>query len=162
MAAVIDVWKHERAAIGKAKFIADKRRDPAPLRNAFVVKVISRVESGIADKFEKTAVHLVIPGFRHDIGVARRPMADLRRHHSRTRLHFLNGVNIEIGKRRAAHLRIGGVKPIDGKHGRRAALSIDRKLLSEIRGPVGVRHSPCRQQQQLAEVTRIERKARYF
>ncbi len=105
-------------------------------------------------------MHLVGPGLGDDVGEARGSVPHLCRDHSRTGLHFLDGVHIEIGKSGAAHFRIGGVEPVQGKHGSGAALSIDRELLGEIGGAIGVGHGARCQQQQLAEVARVQRKTR--
>jgi len=55
------VGKHDRAAISEAEFVADKRRNAALVRDALVVKIIARVEGGIAGKFKEAAVDLVTP-----------------------------------------------------------------------------------------------------
>ena len=67
-------------------------------------------------------------------------MADLGWHHARARLHLVDGIHIEIGKRSATHFRIGGVGAVERKDRRGPPLSIDRELLSEIRRPVCVCH----------------------
>ena len=127
--------------------------------DAFVIEIIARIEGGIADEFEEAAVHLVGAGLGDDIGEAGGAVTDLRRHHSGTGLHFLNGVHVEIGKSRAAQLRIGGVEPVEGEDGGSAALSIHRELRGKVGGAVGVGHGAGRQQQQLAEVARVQRQA---
>ncbi len=77
-------------------------------------------------------------------------------------MHFLNGIDVEIGKCRAAHFRVGGIDAVHGKDRSRAALAVDRELLGKIRRAVGVGHGAGGQQQQFAEVARIERQARNF
>src|SRR6266446_5616702 len=68
VAAVIDVGKYDRAAVGEAEFIADKWRNAALVRNALVVKVIPCVEGGVAGKFKEAAVNLVHTGLGDDVG----------------------------------------------------------------------------------------------
>ena len=46
-----------------------------------------------------------------------------------------------------------------GEYSGGAALAIDGKLLGEVGGAVGVGHGACREQEQLAEVARIQRQA---
>jgi hypothetical protein len=89
-------------------------------------------------------------------------VTDFRRQDSGTRIDFLNRVHVEIGKRRATHLRIGGVDTVHGEDGCRAALAVYCKLLREIGGPVGVGHSAGGEEQQLAEVALVERQAGDF
>ena len=57
---------------------------------------------------------------------------------------------------------IGGVETVQGEHGGGAALSVDRELLGEVGGAVGVGHGAGGQQQQLAEVARVQGKTRNF
>ena len=104
----------------------------------------------------------VNPRLRDHVGETCCPVPDLGRHHTGIGLHFLNCIDVEIGKRRAAHLGIGGVEAIRGENRGHAALPVHRKLLREICSAVGVGHRSRRQQQQLAEVARIEWQARYL
>ena len=89
-------------------------------------------------------------------------MPDFRRHHSGAGLHSLNRIDIEIGKRRAALFRIARVCAIRGENGGYAALPVDRKLLGEIGGAIGVGHGACGEQQQLAEIALVQREVRDF
>ena len=154
---VINSRKHNRAAIGESKFIAHKGRDAPLSGRIFVIEVIACIERCIAHEFEQAPVHLVRSRLGHHIGKTSRAVSDLGRHHSRISLHLLNRIYIEIGKRRPSQLRIGGVKPIDGENRSRTALAIHCKLLRKIRRPIRISHRARRQQQQLAEVARIER-----
>ena len=83
-------------------------------------------------------------------------MTDIRRHHAGTRLNLLDRIHIEVRKCRATHLRIGRVSGIEREHCCCASLSVHCELLSKIGRTVCIRHGPGRQQQQLAEVARIE------
>ena len=51
--AVIDFRNHHRAAISEPKFIAHERRNAALIGNAFVVKIVARVEGGVAGNSKK-------------------------------------------------------------------------------------------------------------
>src|SRR6185369_7222626 len=158
-AAVVDLWKHHRAAVSKPEFIADKRRNASFVRHTFVIKIVARIEGGITREFEETAVDLVGAGFGHNVSEARGALTDLGLHHARTGLYFLDGIHVEIGKSGASKLRIGGVEPVEGKDGGGPALSIHRELRGKVGGAVGVGHGAGRQQQQLAEVARVQRQA---
>ena len=68
--AIVNIGDHNRPAVGKSKFIARKRRNAPGVRAAVVIKIIPRIERGIADKFKKTAMHEVGPGLGHNIGVS--------------------------------------------------------------------------------------------
>ena len=89
-------------------------------------------------------------------------MARISRHDAGTRLHFLNGIHIEVGKCSAAEFRIGGIRSIHREDRRGAPLAVDGKLLCKIRRAVGVRHRAGRQQQELAKVAFIQRQAGHF
>ena len=159
VAAVIEVGKHDRAAVGEAEFVADKGRDAAFVGDALVIKKIGGIKGGVAGKFKETAMDLVSAGLGDHVGETGRAVSDLRRYHSRTRLHFLDGVHVEVGEGGASDFRIGGVESIQGEYGGGAALAIDGKLLGEVGGAVGVGHGACGEQEQLAEVARIQRQA---
>ena len=137
---IVNFRQNHRAANGEPKFIAHKRRNPRFVGHALVIEEISRVECGIAQKLKNAAVHFVASRARDHVGVARGAMTDFRRHHAGTGLHFLNGVDVEIGKRRAAHFRIGGVRSIHGKHSGGAALPVHRELLRKVRRAIRVGH----------------------
>ena len=79
-------------------------------------------------------------------------MADFRRHYSGAGSHFLNRIDIEVRKGGAALFRIAGVRAVDGKNGGNTALPVDRKLLGEVCGAIGVGHGSCGEQQQFAEI----------
>ena len=87
-------------------------------------------------------------------------MPDLRRHDSGIGLHFLDGIHVEVGKRGAAHFRVGGVEAVQGENSGGAALSVDRELLGKVGGSISVGHGAGGQQQKLAEVTGVQGKAR--
>lgn len=129
----------------------------APAIQAYLIEIVSRVERSVTEKLEHAAVQRVRAGARDQVGISRRAVPDLGQHNSRTRLNFLDSVYVEVGKRSPTHLGIGGVHAIHGKNGGRTTLPIDRKLLREIRGPVRVRHRAGGQQQELAEIARVER-----
>ena len=82
-------------------------------------------------------------------------MADFGRHDPGTGLHFLNGIDVEIGEGGAAEFRVGGVGAVDGEDGGDAALAVDGELLGEIGGAVGVGHGAGGEQKQFAEVALI-------
>ena len=84
VAAVVNLRNHDRAAVGKAEFIAHKRRNAALVGDALVIKIIARVEGGIAGEFEEAAVHLVGARLGNHIGEAGGAVPDLRRHHAGT------------------------------------------------------------------------------
>jgi len=89
-------------------------------------------------------------------------MPDLGRHYSGVRLHLLNGIDVEVGKCRSPHLRIGGIEAVHGEDGGHAPLAVYRKLLSEVRGPIGIGHGTGGKQKQLAEVTSVQRQTGDF
>ena len=89
-------------------------------------------------------------------------MTGVRRHDARAGLHFLDGIDVEVGEGGAAEFGVGGVRSVDGKDGGGAALAVDGKLLSEIGGAVGVRHGAGSQEQELAKVAFIQRQAGHF
>jgi len=162
VAPVIEVRNHDWTAIGKSKFVSRKWRNaPLPGR-IFVIKIIARIEGGIAHELKKTAMYLVHSRLRHHVRKACGPVSDLCWHQTRTGLYFLNRIHIEIGKRRPTHFGIGRIEAIHGKNSGRAPLAVYRKLLGEIGGAVRVGHRACRQQQQFAEVTRVQRQTGNF
>src|SRR5262249_27388010 len=87
---------------------------------------------------------------------------DFRGHDAGVRLHFLDGVDVEIGESGTAHFRIGGVGAVEGEDGSSATLAVDRKLLREICRTVGVGHGSGGEEQKLAEVAFVKRNARNF
>ena len=109
-----------------------------------MIEVITCIEGGVADELKNAPVDRVGPRAGDHVGITCRPVTDLGRQHARTRLHFFEGVHIEIGKRGAAHLRIGGVGAIDRKNCGCAALPIDGKLLRKVCGTVRIRHGARR------------------
>jgi len=94
-------------------------------------------------------------GLGDHVGVAGRSVTDLGGHHSRISLYFLDRIHVEVGKGGAPQFRIGRVEPVHRKHGCRTALSIDGKLLREVRRAVCVRHGAGCQQEQLAEIAGV-------
>ena len=161
MAAAVDSGKHDRPADRPAKLVADECRNAAVVR-ADVVEVVACVERCIAEEFKHAAVNCVRAGPRDHVGVTGRAVPDLGQHDAGTGLHFLNGVDVEVGKSGAAHFRVGSVGAVHRKDGRRAPLAVDRKLLCKICRPVGVGHGAGRQKQQFAKVARVERQAGDF
>jgi len=104
---------------------------------ADIVEVIPRIEGGVADKLKHTAMHSVRAGAGDDIGCNWRPPWPISAgHHAGAGLHFLDGVDIEVGKSRAAHFRVGGVGSVECEDGRATALAVHGKLLRKIRGAV--------------------------
>ena len=127
-----------------------------------MIEEISGIESGVADEFEGAAMDLVGAGFCDDVGEAGRAVADLSRHYAAAGLHFLNGVDVEIGKGGAAEFGIGGVRAVHCKNRGDAALAIYGELLREIGGAVGVRHGSGGEEQEFAEVAFVEGEAGDF
>lgn len=122
----------------------------------------SRIQGGVAQEFKYRAVNRRRSRLGNDLSNSCGAVADLRRHYARERADFLDRVDIEIGERRPAHLRIGRVDTVHGKDCRRAALAVDGKLLREVGGAVGIRHGARSQQQQLAEVALVKWQFRDF
>ena len=122
-----------------------------------IVEIVPRIERSVTLELEHAAVDLSHAKFRDHVRVTRSAVSDLGCHHARVRLHFLNRIHVEVGKRRPTHLRISRIETIGRKHGRHAALSIDRKLLREIRRAIRIRHRPSREQKQFAEISGIQR-----
>ena len=60
------------------------------------------------------------------------------------------------------HLRIGGIEAVHGEDGGHAPLAVYRKLLSEVRRPIGIGHGTGRKQEQFAEVTGVQRQTGDF
>ena len=161
-AAIVNSRKDDRAAVGHAEFIAGKRRETPSVYIALAVKEISRVEGGIANKFEQAPMHLIAAGLGDHVGESGSAVTGVRRHDARAGLHFLDGIDVEVGEGGAAQFGVGGVRSIDGKDGGGAALAVDGKLLSEIGGAVGVRHGAGSQEEELAKVAFIQRQAGHF
>src|SRR6266403_741396 len=161
-AAIVNSRKHDRAAVGDAEFIAGKRRETTSAQIALVVEIISRIEGRIADKFEKAAVDLIAAGFGNHVRESGGAVTRVRRHDAGAGLHFLDSVDVEIGKGSAAELGVGGVCSIDGKDGGGTTLAINGELLREIGGAVGVRHGAGGEEKESAEVAFVEGQAGYF
>jgi hypothetical protein len=81
----------------------------------WMIEEIACVKCGVANELKRAAVDPVRPRFGQHISEARRSVTDFRRHHPRERLHFLNRVDIKIGKCGAPKLGIGGISPVHGK-----------------------------------------------
>src|SRR6202043_3086496 len=94
---VINPGKHDGPAVSHSKLIANKRRYSAWIESVLMVKKIPRVERRVAQELKRAAVHQCATRFGDHIGEASRAVPDLRGHHSRTGLHFLNGIHVEIG-----------------------------------------------------------------
>jgi len=116
------------AAVGHAEFIAGKRRETPSVQIALVVKEISRVESRIADKFEQAAMDLIAARLRDHVRESRGAMTRVRGHHSGIGLHFLDGVDVKVGKGAAAEFGVGRVRSVDGEDSGGAALAVDRQI----------------------------------
>jgi len=127
-----------------------------------VVKEISRVEGGIADKFEQAAVDLIAAGPRDHVRESRGAVTRVRGHDAGIGLHFLDGVDVEVGKSSAAEFGVGSVRSVDGEDSGGAALAVDGKLLREIGGAVGVCHGAGGKEEELAEVAFIQRQTGHF
>ena len=156
--AVVDAVKDDGAAVGEAKLVAAEGRKPAWIRDRGVVEVVSGVEGRVAHEFEEGAVEAAAPRSGDDIGKAGGAAADLCRHPPGLGLNLLHCVHVEVAERGAAHLGVADVGPVHGKGRFDAALAVDGELLGEVGGPIGVGHGAGRQQQQLAEVTLVQRK----
>src|SRR5947209_5179760 len=118
--------EHERPAVSETKFIADERWDAPPVQ-PHVIEIVARIEGRVTHKLENAAVHIPCARTRNHIGVTGRPVPNLGWHHSGTRLHFLDAIDVEIGKRRAAHFWIGGISAINIENRGGSTLSVDRK-----------------------------------
>ena len=154
-AAIVDARKEDRAAVGHAELIACKRRETPSVQIALVVKEISRVEGRIADKFEQAAVDLIAAGPRDHVRESRGAVTGVRGHDAGIGLHFLDGIDVEVGKGSSAEFRIGRVRSVDGENSGGAALAVDGKLLREIGGAIGVRHGAGGKEEELAEIAFI-------
>src|SRR6266849_2689439 len=154
--AIVNSRKDDRAAVGDAEFIAGKRRETARAQIALVVEVISRVEGCIADKFEKAAMDLIAAGLGNHVRESGGAVTRVRRHDAGAGLHFLDSVDVEIGKGGAAELGVGGVRSIDGEDSGATTLTVDGELLREIGGAVGVRHGARSEEKESAEVAFVE------
>src|SRR6266404_8514215 len=159
---IVNSWKDDGAAVGETEFIAGKRRETASAQIALVVKVISCVERRIADKFEKAAMDLIATGLRNHVRESSGAVTRVSRHYSGAGLHFLDSVDVEVGKGSAAELGVGGVRSIDGEDSGGATLAIDGELLREIGGAVGVRHGAGGEEKKPAEVAFVEGQAGHF
>ena len=127
-----------------------------------MIEKIPRIKRRIAHKFKRAAMHEIRALFGHHVGVTGGSLADLRRHHAGTGLHFMDRVHVEIGKRGPAQFGVRGGGSVHREHGRDAALPVGGKLLREVRRAIGVRHRARRQQQQLAEVALVQGQAGNF
>src|SRR5882762_9294614 len=105
-----------------------------------MIEEVSCVQRRVTQKLNRAAVNEIRPRLRHHIRKTRCPVPDLRRHHARTRLHFLNRIHVEIRKRRPAQLRIARVPSVDREHRGRTTLSIRSELLRKIRRAIRVGH----------------------
>src|SRR6266436_532161 len=159
---IVNSWKDNGATVGETEFIAGKRRETASAQIALVVKVISCVERRIADKFEKAAMDLIAAGLRNHVRESSGAVTRVSRHYSGAGLHFLDSVDVEVGKGSAAELGVGGVRSIDGEDGGGATLAIDGELLREIGRAVGVCHGAGGEEKKPAEVAFVEGQAGHF
>src|SRR5262249_30462719 len=137
-AAVVEMREHDRPADGHAELVAREWRNAARIEIVFVIEEIASVEGGVADKFKGTAMNLVGAGLGDDVGEASRAVADFGGHHAAAGLHFLDRVDVEIGKSRAAQLGIGSIRAIEREDRGYAALPVHGELLREVCGAVGV------------------------
>ena len=153
--------QHDRTADRSAELIAIERWYAATVQFN-VVEVIARVERSVAEELEQAAMDRIRSRLGHHVGETCGPVTDFGQHHAGTRLHFLDGIDIEGRERSATHFRIGGVGSVHGKDRGHAALTVDGKLLREIRSSVGVGHGARRQQEQLAEIAGVQRQARHL
>jgi hypothetical protein len=145
------------AAVGKPELVAAEGRQPAGRGRRGVVEEVARIECRVAHKLENRAVKTASPGTCADIRKPRCTKADLRRHPARAGLNFLYRIHIEVGERRAAHFRIGGIRAIHRKRRFCFALAVDGKLLRKVGCAVGIGHRAGGKQQQLAEVALVQR-----
>src|SRR6266850_3845096 len=88
--AIVNSRKHDGAAASETELIAGKRRETASAQIALVVKVVSRVERRIADKFEKAAVDLVAAGLRDHVRESSGTVTCVSGHDPGAGLHFLD------------------------------------------------------------------------
>src|SRR5580692_987734 len=144
-------------AIGESEFVSAERGNASRVCGCRMIEEVARVKRRVAHKLKKRAVKAGRSGASDDVCETRRPTADISRHPTRTRLQFLNGVYVEVRHDAATHLRIADVRTIHGKSRFHAALSVDCKLLGEIRRAVCIGHSAGRQEQQGTEVTAVQR-----
>ena len=145
------------AAVGEAELVAAEGRDAAGIGDGGVVEIIARVEGGVAQELEDRAVKAAAAGAGNDVGEAGCAAADLGGHPAGDGLDLLDGVDVEVGEGRAAHLGIAGVGAVHGEGGLDAALAVDGELLGEVGGAVGVGHGAGGEQQELAEVALVQR-----
>ena len=156
IAAIVQAWNDDGAAVGQTEFVADERRDAPRLRNGALIEEVARIQRGVAEELEHRSVQFVGSGAGDDVGEAGRAAPDFGGHPAGTRADLFNRIDIEVRECGAAYFGVARIGAIHGKHGRRAALSIDGELLGKIRGAVGVGHGAGGEEQQLAEVALVQ------
>jgi hypothetical protein len=107
-----------------------------------VIEIIASIERGVPDELKHAPMQFVRARLGDDICETRRTVTDFRGHHAGIGLHFLNRVDVEIGKRCSTHLRIRCVEAIHRENRCGAALTIHGKLLGEVGSAIGVGHRP--------------------
>src|ERR1700757_2044657 len=112
IAAVVHVRDVDRSAVGEPEFVAAEGRNPARICGRRMVKVVTGVERGVTHEFKEGAVEAGGPGTGNDVGKSGRSPSDVGGHPTGTRLDAFDGVHIEVGKCRSAHLRIADVGAI--------------------------------------------------
>lgn len=95
--AVVEVWQHDRAAIGKTKLIADERRNSARGGGRGVIEIVPGIEGGVAQEFEKCPMHIICARFRNDIGIAGSAFTYRGGHHAGEGIDALDSIDVEIG-----------------------------------------------------------------
>src|SRR5208282_2885036 len=93
---------------------------------------------------------------RNDVRKSGRPSSNLRRHPAGARSNLLHRIYVEVREGRATHLRVADVGSVHREYGLHSTLTVDRKLLREVRSAVGIRHGPSGQQEQLTEITLVQ------
>ena len=78
---VIEFGDNDWTSVGEAKFIADKGRNAPRVGYARMVKKVTSIEGGVADKLKNAAVYLVGPGFGNYVGEAGSSVTNFCGHH---------------------------------------------------------------------------------
>ena len=157
LAAVVEMGEEHGAAVGESELVAAEGRNAAGIGGSGVVKVVARVEGGVAHKLKERSVKAAGAGAGDDVGETGGAAADLGGHPAGAGLDLLDRVHVEVGEGGAAHLGVADVGAVHGEGGLNAALAVDGELLREVGGAVGVGHGAGGQQEQLAEVALVER-----
>src|SRR6202012_3438978 len=108
-AAVVKFRQNDRTAVRNAELVAGERRNTARVDCAAVVEKVASVKRRVAHEFECASVNEIVTRFGNDIRKSGGSVADVSRHHSRTGLNFLDRIDVEVRKCRAAGFRVGRI-----------------------------------------------------